>query len=206
MESHLHSLVLSACWRELFSAHNVSQHDTKENGVRRKERNNVILLCVKNSRVIQQQDNGVELFSGSVISSERHDEVIETVPCRLSWHDDDLVFKAISLCILKAVVHAALCKEWKTERYFRCVFIKWRAERGEERKWLRQHVIEWLSWRKSDCPPGPVVGSKTELSQPTDGTRWASSQCTESWEDNLSHTWKQSQDEWMINHTKCYLL
>lgn len=66
-------------------------------------------VCVKvNSRIIQQQNNGVELFSGSVISSERNDKVIKTVPCCLSGHNYELVFKTISLSILKAVVPATL--------------------------------------------------------------------------------------------------
>lgn len=72
-------------------------------------------MCVnENSRVIQQQDNRVEFFPGSVISSERHYEVIKTVPCSLSRHNDELVFKTISLCILKAVVPATLHEEQKT--------------------------------------------------------------------------------------------
>lgn len=59
-------------------------------------------------RVIQQQDNGVEFLPWSIISSERHNEVIETIPCSLSRHDDELVFKSVSLCILETVVPAAL--------------------------------------------------------------------------------------------------
>lgn len=66
------------------------------------------------SRVIQQQDNGVEFFPGSVISSERHNEVIETVASGLSRHNDELVFKTVSLGILKTVVPAALRREQKT--------------------------------------------------------------------------------------------
>lgn len=62
-------------------------------------------VCTKvNSRVIQKQDNRVEFFPGSVISSEGHDKVIETISCSLSGHNYELVFKAISLGILKAVV------------------------------------------------------------------------------------------------------
>lgn len=61
-----------------------------------------------NSRVIQQQDNGVEFFPGSVISSERHNEVIEAVPGGLGGHDDELVFETVSLRILETVVPAAL--------------------------------------------------------------------------------------------------
>ena len=69
----------------------------------------MLYVCLKvNSRVIQQQHNGVEFFPGSVIGSERHNEVIETIPCRLSGHDDELVFKTISLSILKTVVPATL--------------------------------------------------------------------------------------------------
>lgn len=61
-----------------------------------------------NSRVIQQQDDGVEFFPGSVISSERHDEVIEAVPRGLGRHNDELVFKTVSLRVLETVVPAAL--------------------------------------------------------------------------------------------------
>lgn len=61
-----------------------------------------------NSRVVQQQDNGVEFPPGSVIGSEGHDEVIEAVPRRLGRHDDQLVLKAVSLRVLEAVVSAAL--------------------------------------------------------------------------------------------------
>lgn len=61
-----------------------------------------------NSRIIQQQHNGVELFARSVISPERDDEVVEAVPRRLGRHDDELVFEAVSFGVLKAVVPAAL--------------------------------------------------------------------------------------------------
>lgn len=64
-------------------------------------------MCL-NSRVIQQQDNRVELLPGSVISSERHNKVIEAVPRGLGRHDDQLVFETVSLGILKAVVPATL--------------------------------------------------------------------------------------------------
>lgn len=100
--------------------HNVPQRDTVKDGVKGRERKDV---CVKvNSRVIQQQDNGVELFPGSVISPERHNEVIETVPRSLSRHNDELVFKTISLSILETVVPATLHREQKKKkkRYFRC--------------------------------------------------------------------------------------
>lgn len=68
----------------------------------------VCVFVQVNSRVIQQQDNGVEFFPGSVISSERHNEVIEAVPGRLGGHDDELVFETVSLRILETVVPAAL--------------------------------------------------------------------------------------------------
>lgn len=69
-----------------------------------------------NSRVIQQQDNGVKFFPGSVISSERHNEVIETVPCGLGRHNDELVFKTISLSVLKTVVPATLRGDGKKKK------------------------------------------------------------------------------------------
>lgn len=61
-----------------------------------------------NSQVIQQQHNRVEFFPGSVISSERHKEVIEAISCSLSGHNDELVFKTISLRIFKTAMPAAL--------------------------------------------------------------------------------------------------
>lgn len=73
-------------------------------------------VCVRvNSRIIQQQDNGVELFPGSVISSEGHNKVVETIPCRLSRYNDELVFKTVSLRILIAVVPATLHRERKKQ-------------------------------------------------------------------------------------------
>lgn len=101
-----------------------------------RERRDVCVCCVclcvclkANSRVIQQQHNGVKFFSGSVISSEWHDEVIEPVPRRLCRHDDELVFETIRLGILKAVVPATLHRKGREERekkgfFFWCVFIK----------------------------------------------------------------------------------
>lgn len=86
-----------------------------------------VCVCVKeNSRVIQQQDNGVEFFPRSVISSERHNEVIETVSGSLSRHNDEFIFKTISLSILKTVVPATLQSEQKkkkTDRYLRFAFM-----------------------------------------------------------------------------------
>lgn len=144
-------------------------------------------MCAKtNSRVIQQQHNGVELSPGSVISSERHDEVIETVPRGLGWHNDEFVLKSVRFGIHKTVVPAPLHtkKEEKQQHtgIWCIVLLQRRSEKGND--W-GGFVIEWLSWRKSNCPPDPVVGSKTGLFQPTDGTKWASSRYMASSEDNL---------------------
>lgn len=68
-----------------------------------------------NSRVVQQQDDRVQFFPGSVISSEGHYEVIEAVPCSLGRHDDELVLKTISLRILKTVVPATLRREQRKQ-------------------------------------------------------------------------------------------
>lgn len=86
MESRLHSRVLSARLTQAFNIHNVSRCETVKDGVKGEERDMCMWqACVRaaraNSRVIQQQDNRVEFFPGSVIGSERHYEVIETVPC-----------------------------------------------------------------------------------------------------------------------------
>lgn len=60
------------------------------------------------SRVVQQQDDGVELLPGSVISPEGDDEVVEAVAGGLGRHNDELVLEAIGLGVLEAVVPAAL--------------------------------------------------------------------------------------------------
>lgn len=99
-------------------------------------------VCLKaNSRVIQQQHNGVKFFSGSVISSEWHDEVIEPVPRRLRRHDDELVFETIRLGILKAVVPATLHRKGREERgkkrYFFGVFLSSEGQRDRVGGWRR---------------------------------------------------------------------
>lgn len=109
MKFHLRSLVLSAgltpaCGISDVWCHVVGKKEKERGGGEKKG----------NSRIIQQQHNGVEFFPGSVISPERHDEVIEAVPRRLGRHDDELVFEAVSLRVLKAVVPAAL----GADRYF----------------------------------------------------------------------------------------
>lgn len=80
--------------------------------VKEKQMNNVpvtVNVCSKvNSRVVQQQDNWVEFFPRSVISSEGHYKIIEAVPCSLSRHNDELVLESVSLSILKTVVPATL--------------------------------------------------------------------------------------------------
>lgn len=58
--------------------------------------------------VIQQQHDGVELLARPVVGSQRDDEVVEAVPCRLCRHYDQLVLKAVGLGVLEAVMHAAL--------------------------------------------------------------------------------------------------
>lgn len=67
MKFHLRSLVLSAGLTRARGICDVSRCDV--DGEKK-----------GNSRIIQQQHNGVELFSGSVISPERNNEVIEAVP------------------------------------------------------------------------------------------------------------------------------
>lgn len=63
------------------------------------------------SRVVQQQDNGVELLPGPVIRPQRHDEVVEAVAGGLGRHNDELVLEAVGLGVLEAVVPAALGKK-----------------------------------------------------------------------------------------------
>lgn len=86
-----------------------------------RERKESCALCAHvkvNSRVIQQQDNGVEFLPWSIISSERYNEVIEPIPCSLSRHNDELVFKTISLSILETVVPATLHRDNKIRQVF----------------------------------------------------------------------------------------
>lgn len=59
-------------------------------------------------RVVQEQNNGVELLPGSIVGTQRDDEVVEAVPRCLRRHDDQLVLKAVGLGILEAAVRAAL--------------------------------------------------------------------------------------------------
>lgn len=61
-----------------------------------------------NSRVVQQQNNGIEFFPGPVVGSQRHDEVVEAVSCRLSRYNDEFVFKTVRFSIFKTVVPATL--------------------------------------------------------------------------------------------------
>lgn len=59
-------------------------------------------------RVVQKQHYGVELLPGSIVSTQRDNEVVEAVPRRLRRHDDQFVLKAVGLGILEAAVRAAL--------------------------------------------------------------------------------------------------
>lgn len=107
LKFHLHSLVLSAGLSRARGITDVPRCHVDEG------------KKIGNSRIIQQQHDGVELFPGSVISPERNNEVIKAVPRRLDWHDDELVFKAVSLRILKTAVPAALC----ADRYVRRLWV-----------------------------------------------------------------------------------
>lgn len=59
-------------------------------------------------RVVQQQHYRIELLSGSIVSAQGDDEVIEAVSCCLRRHDNQLILKAVGLGILEAAVRAAL--------------------------------------------------------------------------------------------------
>lgn len=50
---------------------------------------------------LQQQHDGVELLPGSVVGPQRHNEVIQTIPCTLGGHNDQFVFEAIGASVLK---------------------------------------------------------------------------------------------------------
>lgn len=114
-----------------------------------------------NSRIIQQQDNRVELFSGSVISSERNYEVIKAIPCSLSRHDDELVFKPICFGIFKTVVPAALRRR-ENGRYIRFAFIK----RQREKKKYTEAVIKF---KKGELP---TLSSRRQQNGAFSANRW----------------------------------
>lgn len=67
-------------------------------------------------RIVQKQHDGVELLSGSIVCPQRDDEVVETVSSRLCRHYNQLILETVGLCILKAVVCAALGRERKSVR------------------------------------------------------------------------------------------
>lgn len=60
------------------------------------------------SHGLQQQHNGVELLPGPVVGPQRHDEVVQPVPCALRRHNDRLVFEAVGAGILEKGVVASL--------------------------------------------------------------------------------------------------
>lgn len=74
MKFHLRSLVLSAGLTRVRRISDAS-HSHVAGGKKENKKGN--------SRIIQQQHNGVEFFAGSVISPERYDEVVKAVPRRL---------------------------------------------------------------------------------------------------------------------------
>lgn len=59
-------------------------------------------------RVVQQQHYGVELLPGPIVRTQRDDEVIETISCRLRGHYNQLILEAICLGILKTAMCTAL--------------------------------------------------------------------------------------------------
>lgn len=60
------------------------------------------------SHGLQQQHNGVELLPRPVVGPQRHDEVVQPVPCALRRHNDRLVFEAVGASILEKGVVASL--------------------------------------------------------------------------------------------------
>lgn len=67
------------------------------------------------SHALQQQHDGVQLLSGSVVGPERHDEVVEAVSCTLRRHNDQLVFEAVGAGILERTVVASLEEEQRMQ-------------------------------------------------------------------------------------------
>lgn len=62
---------------------------------------------------LQQQHDGVELLPGSVVGPQRHNEVVQTIPCALRRHDDQFVFEAVGAGILEKGVVTSLGGEAK---------------------------------------------------------------------------------------------
>lgn len=63
------------------------------------------------SHALQQEHYGVQLLPGSVIRSQRHDEVVKAVPGAFSRHDDQLVLETIRASVLVGHVLARLGHE-----------------------------------------------------------------------------------------------
>lgn len=61
-------------------------------------------------RVVQEQHDWVELFFWPIISPQRYDEVVQSVPGRLGRHNYELVLKAVRFGILKAIMFTTLQK------------------------------------------------------------------------------------------------
>ncbi len=57
---------------------------------------------------LQQQHDRVEFLPGSIVGPERHNEVVQTVPCTLCGHNDQFVFEAVGAGILKKGVVTSL--------------------------------------------------------------------------------------------------
>lgn len=63
---------------------------------------------VLDSHALQQEHYGVQLLPGSVVRSQRHDEVVEAVPGAFSRHDDQLVLESVRASVLVGHVLARL--------------------------------------------------------------------------------------------------
>jgi len=60
------------------------------------------------SHALQQQHDGVELLPGSVVGSERHNEVVQAVSGTLRGHNDQFVIEAVGAGVLKHGVVTSL--------------------------------------------------------------------------------------------------
>lgn len=65
-------------------------------------------LLLYDSHALQQEHDGVQLLPGSVIRSQRHDEVVEAVTGAFSRHDDQLVLETVRAGVLVGHVMARL--------------------------------------------------------------------------------------------------
>lgn len=82
--------------------HNMLCVQEKSSGGGKKEKKRRHLL------IVQQQHDGIQLLPWTIIRSKRDNKIVQAVARRLCRHNDQLVLKAVGLCVFVTVVLAAL--------------------------------------------------------------------------------------------------